>query len=136
MVLLSPLLEQIHTALKQILDWLFYEELRVGILPEIPEELQGQDIEIEFVSTLAQAMKAQNIASMERFTTFVANMGQAIDPVLLKKIQGEKMIDDYADFANIDPAQITPTDEIMKYRAAMEQKTTTGRTTCSNATRF
>lgn len=122
MVLLSPLLEQIHTALKQILDWLFYEELRVGILPEIPEELQGQDIEIEFVSTLAQAMKAQNIASMERFTTFVANMGQAIDPVLLKKIQGEKMIDDYADFANIDPAQITPTDEIMKYRAAMEQK--------------
>lgn len=32
------------------------------------------------------------------------------------------MIDDYADFANIDPAQITPTDEIMKYRAAMEQK--------------
>ena len=122
MVLLSPLLEQIHTALKQILDWLFYEELKVGILPEIPEELQGQDIEIEFVSTLAQAMKAQNIASMERFTTFVANMGQAIDPVLLKKIQGEKMIDDYADFANIDPAQITPTDEIMKYRAAMEQK--------------
>lgn len=122
MVLLSPLLEQIHRALKQILEWIFYEELRVGILPEIPQELEGQEIEMEFISTLAQAMKAQNIASMERFTTFVANMGQAIDPVLLKKIQGEKMIDDYADFANIDPAQITPTEDIMKYRAAMEQK--------------
>lgn len=122
MVLLSPLLEQIHTALRIILDWIFEEQIRVGILPEYPEELQGQEIEIEFVSTLAQAMKAQNIASMERFTTFVANMGKAIDPVLLKKIQGEKMIDDYADFANIDPSQVTPTKVIEQYRLAMEQK--------------
>lgn len=122
MVLLSPLLEQIHTALKQVLDWVFYEELEKGILPPIPEELNGQEIEIEFVSTLAQAMKAQNIASMERFTTFVANMGQTIDPILLKKIKGEQMIDDYADFANIDPTQILPTDELDKIRAAMQQK--------------
>lgn len=122
MVLGSPLLEQIHTALKQIHEWLFEEEAEKGILPEYPEELQGQEIEIEFVSTLAQAMKAQNIASMERFTTFVANMGQAIDPVLLKKIQGEKMIDDYADFANIDPSQVTPTEELNEYRAMLEQK--------------
>ena len=122
MVLLSPLLEQVHIALKQILEWLFYEELEKGILPDYPEVLQGQEIEIEFVSTLAQAMKAQNIASMERFTTFVANMAQTIDPVLAKKIQGEQMIDDYADFANIDPSQVTPSEDIAKYREAMEQK--------------
>ena len=122
MVLLSPLLEQIHIALKQILDWLFYEELETGILPPIPEALRGQEIEIEFVSTLAQAMKAQNIASMERFTTFVANMAATIDPVLAKKIQGEQMIDDYADFANIDPSQVTPSKTIAEIRAAMEQK--------------
>ena len=122
MVLLSPLLEQIHIALKQILDWLFYEELEKGILPPIPEALRGQEIEIEFVSTLAQAMKAQNIASMERFTTFVVNMGATIDPILLKKVKGEQMIDDYADFANIDPSQVTPSKEIAEIRAAMEQK--------------
>ena len=49
-------------------------------------------------------------------------MGQAIDPVLLKKIQGEKMIDDYADFANIDPSQVTPTEQVAQYRAMLEQK--------------
>lgn len=122
MVLLSPLLEQIHTALKQILDWLFYEEAEKGILPDIPEELQGQEIEIEFVSTLAQAMKAQNIASMERFTTFVANMGQTIDPILLKKVQGEQMIDDYADNANIEPSHVTPAEDFAKIKAASEQR--------------
>ena len=122
MVLLSPLLEQIHIALKRILDWLFEEEIRTGILPPVPEELEGQEIEIEFVSTLAQAMKAQNIASMERFTTFVANMANSLDPVLAKKINGEKMIDDYADYANIDPSQILPTKELEKIRQAMQQK--------------
>ena len=112
LVLLSPLLEQIHTALKQILDWIFYTEMEVGILPPVPQELEGQEIEIEFISTLAQAMKAQNISSMERFVTFTANMAQAIDPVLIKKIRGENMIDDYADFANIDPSQIAPNEEL------------------------
>ena len=122
MVLLSPLLEQIHIALKQILDWIFYEEERVGILPEIPDSLRGQEIETEFISTLAQAMKAQNIASMERFTTFVANMAQTIDPILVKKINPEKMIEDYADFANIDPEQIKSSREMDAIAAAAQQK--------------
>lgn len=122
MVLLSPLLEQVHTALKQILEWLFYEELEKGLLPDIPDSLQGQELDFEFVSTLAQAMKAQNIASMERFTTFVANMAQTIEPTLAMKIKGEKMIDDYADFANISPEQVTPTEELEAIRQAMQEK--------------
>lgn len=122
LVLLSPLLEQIHTALKQILDWLFYTEMEAGILPEIPQELEGEEIEIEFISTLAQAMKAQNISSMERFITFTANMAQAVDPVLIKKIKGEKMIDDYADFANIDPNQIAPNEELEALRLQQAEK--------------
>ena len=122
LVLLSPLLEQIHTALKQILDWLFYTEMEAGILPEVPQELEGEEIEIEFISTLAQAMKAQNISSMERFITFTANMAQAVDPVLIKKIKGEKMIDDYADFANIDPNQIAPNEELEALRQQQVEK--------------
>ena len=122
LVLLSPLLEQIHTALKQILDWIFYTEMEVGILPPVPQELEGQEIEIEFISTLAQAMKAQNISSMERFVTFTANMAQAIDPVLIKKIRGENMIDDYADFANIDPSQIAPNEELEALREQQAEK--------------
>ena len=122
LVLLSPLLEQIHTALKQIIDWIFYAEMEAGILPPVPQELEGEEIEIEFISTLAQAMKAQNISSMERFITFTANMAQAVDPVLIKKIRGENMIDDYADFANIDPNQIAPNEELEALRQAQAEK--------------
>lgn len=122
LVLLSPLLEQIHTALKQILDWIFYTEIELGILPKVPQELEGEEIEIEFISTLAQAMKAQNISSMERFITFTANMAQAVDPVLIKKIKGENMIDDYAEFANIDPSQIAPNEELEALRQEQAEK--------------
>ncbi len=119
MVLLSPLLEQIHSALRQILAWIYDEEIRVGILEPLKSEYQNYRFEIEFVSSLAQAQKVSNISSMERFTTFVSNIANAIDPILKSKLNGEKIIEDYATFANISPTQIVPSDELDKIRAQM-----------------
>lgn len=119
MVLLSPLLEQIHTGLKNLISWVFSEFIRVEILPEPPEQIQGGDLEIEFVSTLAQAQKVQKIAAMERFSTFVYNMSQTIDPLVAFKANACKMVNDYADHANIDPTQVNP-DEVY-FQAKEEQ---------------
>ena len=116
MVLLSPLLEQIHSALRDILYWIYEEELRVGILEPLKKSYSNTRFEIEFVSSLASAQKVSNISSMERFTTFVSNIANAIDPVLKSKLNGEKIIEDYASFANISPAQIVPADELEKIR--------------------
>ncbi len=116
MVLLSPLLEQIHSALRQILNWIYEEEIRVGILKPLKPQYQNCRFEIEFVSSLAQAQKVSNISSMERFTTFVSNIANAIDPILKSKLNGEKIIEDYANYANIDPTQIVPTEEIEKIK--------------------
>ncbi|MBO5948244.1 hypothetical protein J6Q66_05355, partial [bacterium] len=116
MVLLSPLLEQIHSALRQILNWIYDEQIRVGILEPLKSEYQNCKFEIEFVSSLAQAQKVSNISSMERFTTFVSNIANAIDPVLKSKLNGEKIIEDYATFANISPNQIVSSFELEKIR--------------------
>lgn len=122
MVLVSPLLEQVHTALKLVMEWIFELIMELGICPPPPKQIQGADLEIEFISTLAQAMKAQNIASMERFSTFVINLANTYDPILKYKINGCKMVDDYADFANIDPTQLKPTDEVEAIRQQVAQK--------------
>ena len=122
MVLLSPLLEQVHGGFKQVMEWAFNEGFENRIIPEPPRQIQGGELEIEFVSMLAQAQKAQKIASMERFTTFTINFAQAVDPTLVLKLKGSQIIDDYADFANINPAQITPTEEVEKQKAAIQQK--------------
>ncbi len=59
---------------------------------------------------------------MERFTTFTINLAQAIDPALVMKLNGAKIIDDYADFVNINPEQILATEEWEKQKAALQQK--------------
>lgn len=122
MVLLAPLLLQIHYGLNLIFDWLFERFVELDILPPAPEQIQGGEIEIEFVSTLAQAQKVQKIAGMERFTTFTMNLANALDPMLRNKINGSKIIDDYADYANIDPAQLMPTEYVDQMRQAQAQK--------------
>lgn len=120
MVLLSPLLEQIHCALRDVLFWIYDEEIRVGILEPLKNEYGNSKFQIEFVSSLAQAQKVSNISSMERFTTFVSNIANAIDPVLKSKLNGEKIIEDYATFANISPTQLVPSNEIEKIRKEMK----------------
>ena len=114
MVLLSPLLQQIHNGLNHIIDWVFEECIKLDILPEAPVEIMGANMDIEFVSTLAQAQKAVKIAAMERFTTFTINLAQSLDPSLKNKLNANKIVDDYADFANISPEQIIPTRDVEK----------------------
>ena len=120
MVLLSPLLEQIHCALREVLEWIYDEQVRVGIIEPLKEQYKNCKLQIEFVSSLAQAQKVSNISSIERFTTFVSNIANAIDPILKSKLNGEKIIEDYATFANISPTQIVPSDEIEKIREELK----------------
>lgn len=121
MVLLSPLLEQIHSSLREILKWIYLEEIRVGILEPLKDEYKNERFEIEFVSALAQAQKVSNISSIERFTTFVTNIANSIDPILKSKLNGEKIIEDYANFANISPTQIISSDDLKKIRKEEKQ---------------
>lgn len=114
MVLLSPLLQQIHNGLTHVMNWVFDECVQNNLLPEAPIEIQGENLEIEFVSTLAQAQKAVKIAAMERFTTFTINLAQSIDPSLRNKLNVNQIIDDYADFVNISPEQIVSTEDAEK----------------------
>lgn len=121
MVLLSPLLQQIHSGLNVIIDWVFQECINLNILPEPPAEIMGANMDIEFVSTLAQAQKATKISAMERFTTFTVNLANSLDPALTKKINANKMVDDYADYANISPEQIVPTRDVEKQKQKDEE---------------
>ena len=122
MTLLSPILEQIHSGLKTVMEWVFIECMNRRVIPAPPAQIKGGELEIEFVSMLAQAQKAQKISAMERFSTFTINLAQAIDPMLVKKLNGAKIIDDYADYVNINPEQVVPTEDVDKMRQAQQEK--------------
>lgn len=109
-VQLSPLLQQIHSGLKQVIEIVFDIADEIGILPEPPEQIQGLDLDIEFVSSLAQAQKAYSIGAMERFVTYVSNIAATVEPNARKKVNWFENIDDYADATNIEPDNVVPTD--------------------------
>lgn len=122
MVLLSPILDQVHKGLKQVHELIIYYCIKSGIMPAPPKEIQNEEMETEFVSALALAQKVKGIASIERFTTFTTNLAQSIDPTLVYKINGDQIIDDYAEIANINPAHVVPTKDVNKKREEIAQQ--------------
>lgn len=122
MVLLSPLLDQVHKGLRFVLNCVFHECVRTGIMPFPPKNIQGEDTEIEFISALALAQKVKGISSIERFTTFTTNLAQVVDPTLVYKINADKIVDDYAEIANVNPSHVVPTDEVNKKRELIAQQ--------------
>ena len=122
MVLLSPLLDQFHKGLRNVLNWIFFECLRTGIMPMPPEVIHSEQMEIEFVSSLALAQKVKGISSIERFTTFTVNLAQMIDPTLVHKVNGDQIVDDYAEIANVNPEHVISTDKVNKKRAEIAER--------------
>lgn len=129
LVLLSPLLQQVHSGQKQVMNITFEIcleidetfEIQAGkrLIPMPPKQIQGSDIDIEFVSTLAQAQKAAVIGATERFVTFAANLSQATgDRTAIMKLNVPEIIDDYASFANIETDNVIPTEVVQAQMAA------------------
>ncbi|MGA0840920.1 MAG: portal protein, partial [Pseudomonadales bacterium] len=67
MRLLGPVLGRLQAELLQpLIDRVFNLLLRARALPPAPEELQGQNIDIEYVSPLAKAQKLTDLQSVMR----------------------------------------------------------------------
>ena len=82
MRLLGPVLGRLQAELLQpLIDRSFSLLLRSGALPPAPEFLQGQDIDIEYVSPLAKAQKMTDLQSMLRGFEIMVQMAQ-VAPVM------------------------------------------------------
>lgn len=65
-------IERLSTeGLDPMLDRVFKIMLLKGLYPEPPEELQGQELKVEYTSILSQAQKAGALNSVERFLQFI-----------------------------------------------------------------
>jgi len=80
--LLGPVLGRLQAELLQpLISRSFALLLRNGLLPAAPEQLQGQDIDIEYVSPLAKAQKMTDLQSMLRGFEVLLQM-QQVAPVM------------------------------------------------------
>lgn len=103
LLMLGPVLERLHNELLDPLVSITFERmLEAGQLPPPPPELEGQDLNVDFISMLAQAQRAVSTNSVDRF---VNNLGAiaAVKPAILDKFDEDAWVDSYADMLGVDP---------------------------------
>lgn len=65
-----------------IVERCFGLALRAGVLGQPPEELQGQDMQIKFLSPLARSQKLEDVSAIERYLTGIGSIVQIDQGVL------------------------------------------------------
>ena len=99
---LGPVLERLHGELfSPLIDRTFTLMAASGELPEPPEELQGVDLKVDFISILAQAQKMVATSTVDQFTGFVLQAG-AILPDMMDAIDPDETVDAYADYLGVE----------------------------------
>lgn len=124
LIMLGPVFTRIDDeGLKVWIDRTFAIAARAGILPPPPEEIAGMEININFVSMLANAQDAIQAASIERCLGLVGNI-VAVKPDVIDNIDTDFAIDKYAKLLNNDPRMINSPEQkaaIREERAKQQQ---------------
>jgi hypothetical protein len=121
MLMLGPVLERLHNELlAPMIDYTIGRLAEVGALPPAPPEMEGMELETEFISVLAQAQRAVSAAGADRLLGTVSSLA-AIKPDIVDKIDSDQIVDMYGEMFGVDPKIIVPDDKVAEIRAARAQ---------------
>lgn len=129
LLMLGPVLERLHNEmLSPKIDITFAMIVEAGLLPPPPPELQGMDLNVEFVSTLAQAQKMVGIGALDGYLGRIAQIAAGSgDVTVWDKVDKDEAADRYADMFGVDPSVVVADDKVVIIReeraqAAAEQQ--------------
>jgi len=121
LLMLGPVLERLHNELLDpLIDITFNRMIQSGVIPPAPQELQGMDLNVEFVSMLAQAQRAIGTNAVDRFVGNLGSIAQ-MKPDILDKFDADQWADIYADMLGVDPSLIVADKEVAMVRQARNQ---------------
>lgn len=121
MLMLGPVLERLHNELlNPLIDITFERMVEAGIVPPPPDELQGEDLNVELVSMLAQAQRAIATNSVDRFVGGLLQLAQ-LKPEVVDKFDTDYWADEYSDMLGVDPRFVVPDDQAQQIRAQRAQ---------------
>ncbi|HCE08097.1 MAG TPA: phage head-tail adapter protein [Oxalobacteraceae bacterium] len=122
LLMLGPVLERLHNELLDpLIDMTFARLVASGTLPPPPPELHGLDLNVEYVSVLAQAQRAVATNGIDRF---VGNLGQVAQfkPDVLDNFDSDKWAEMYSDMLGVDPQLIVPGPQVALIRKNRAQQ--------------
>lgn len=111
MLVLGPVLERLkNELLDPLIERTFAIMMRRGVLPFPPQEIQGQDIKIQYVSMIAQAQKQSGMAAIGQGITFAASLAQA-NPQVLDKVNFDAALEEGLDLLGVPPVMLRSQEE-------------------------
>jgi hypothetical protein len=118
LLMLGPVLERLHNELLDPLIGITFDRMvAANLVPAPPEELQGMDLNVEFISMLAQAQRAIGTNSVDRFVGGLGAVAQ-FKPDVLDKFNADHWVDAYSDMLGVDPRLIVANDQVAIIRQA------------------
>jgi hypothetical protein len=115
MRLLGPVLGRLQAELLQpLISRSFALLLRNGLLPAAPEELQGQEIDIEYVSPLAKAQKLTDLQSMLRGFEIMMQVSE-VAPVM-DYLDDDKLVQYLVEVTGMPARVIKSNEEVARMR--------------------
>jgi len=124
LLVLGPVLERLNQdLLDPLIDITFNIMVQQELIPPPPEELQGTEIKVEYISVMAQAQKAIGLGGMERLASTIGNMVAITkDPSILDKFDADQFVDEYADGLGVPPSIIRSDEEVAAMREDRAQQ--------------
>jgi hypothetical protein len=122
MLQLGPVLERLQDELLDpLVDMIFDILLMRGDLPEAPEELQGVELKVEYISIMAQAQKMLGTGAVERLISLGGSIA-AVSPDVLDKFDFDQIVDEYAAMLGTRPDLLRSDDVVAQMREAKAQQ--------------
>lgn len=123
LIVLGPMLERLHAdLLTPDIDMKFDAMIEANLIPPPPAELHGVDLQVEFVSLLAQAQRKIGVNDVDRF---VGNLGAVAGIPGKEDVVDKFNADAWADYASqalgIDPRLIVANEQVARIRKARAQ---------------
>jgi hypothetical protein len=122
LIMLGPVLERIqHELLSPTIERVFAVMSRAGVLPPPPAEIQGANIDIEYISMLLQAQLASATSGIER-TLQMAGSLAGLDPGVMDNIDTDFALAKYSTLMNNDPRIIRSPQQLQQIRQMRAQQ--------------
>lgn len=106
MLMLGPVLDRLNSELLDPLISLVFDRMvQADLVPPVPDEMNGKELNVDFISILAQSQKAITTNGVDRFISNLGVVAQ-MKPEALDKFDADYWVDAYADSLGIDPRYV------------------------------
>jgi len=124
LLMLGPVLERLNNELLgPLVEMAFTRAMKHNLVPPPPPELQGKELNVEFVSMLAQAQRAVGTNSIDKFVMSLGTVAQ-MKPEVLDNFDPDSYAAVYSDMLGVDPSLLVASDKVAllrKQRAQAQQ---------------